>query len=307
MSWRVAKALETLRSQINAAHPGRSKASDGTIGDAAHASRNSDHNPWVKDGATGVVTALDITHDPANGVDIQRLADALVASRDDRIKYIIANGRIVSGTGQKQPAWQWRNYTGSNQHTRHIHVSVKSTKAAYDSTAPWTISGVAGGKVTPSQSVLKNGSRGPFVAELQRNLNTTGFGPLKDDGIYGAQTEAAVKAFQRKVGLKDDGWTGPRTLEAMGMAIAALRTQPKIEALEAVPEAVEQKVKEKSNWLTWLTGGGGSGLIGLGWLSGMNADAIIAGGVVLIVVILILVLLRSQIISAVRDIKSEIG
>src|SRR5690606_22761371 len=74
-----------------------------------------------------------------------------------------------------------------------------------------------------------------------------------------------------------------------------------------VPEKVEQKVKEKSNWLTWLTGGGGSGLIGLGWLSGMNADAIIAGGVVLVVVILILVLLRSQIISAVRDIKAEIG
>lgn len=74
-----------------------------------------------------------------------------------------------------------------------------------------------------------------------------------------------------------------------------------------IPETVEQKVKEKSNWLTWLTGGGGSGLIGLGWLSGMNADAIIAGGVVLVVVILILVLLRSQIISAVRDIKAEIG
>ncbi len=31
-----------------------------------------------------------------------------------------------------------------------------------------------------------------------------------------------------------------------------------------VPESVEQKVKEKSNWLTWLTGGGGLGTIGLG-------------------------------------------
>jgi muramidase (phage lysozyme) len=74
-----------------------------------------------------------------------------------------------------------------------------------------------------------------------------------------------------------------------------------------VPETVEQKVKEKSNWLTWLTGGGGLGTIGLGWLSGMQWQAIIAGGVVLIVVILVLLLLRSQIIAAVRQIKAEVA
>lgn len=74
-----------------------------------------------------------------------------------------------------------------------------------------------------------------------------------------------------------------------------------------VPEKVEQKVKEKSNWLTWLTGGGGLGTIGLGWLSGMDWQAIVAGGVVLVVVLLVLVLLRSQIIAAIREIKAEVG
>jgi lysozyme family protein len=74
-----------------------------------------------------------------------------------------------------------------------------------------------------------------------------------------------------------------------------------------VPEKVEQKVKEKSNWLTWLTGGGGLGTIGLGWLAGMNWQAILAGGAVLIVVLLVLVILRSQIIAAVREIKAEVG
>lgn len=29
--------------------------------------RDSDNNPWVKNGATGVVTAIDITHDPSKG------------------------------------------------------------------------------------------------------------------------------------------------------------------------------------------------------------------------------------------------
>lgn len=73
-----------------------------------------------------------------------------------------------------------------------------------------------------------------------------------------------------------------------------------------VPEKVEQKVREKSNWLTWLTGGGGLGTIGLGWLSGMDWQAILAGGIVLIVFLLILVLLRSQIVAAVREIKAEV-
>lgn len=74
-----------------------------------------------------------------------------------------------------------------------------------------------------------------------------------------------------------------------------------------VPESVEKKVREKSNWLTWLTGGGGVGTIGLGWLAGMNWQAIIAGGVVLVVVMLLFLLLRSQIIAAVRDIKASVG
>ena len=33
MAWRLAKSLEKLRSQVNAKHPKRSKASDGAIGD----------------------------------------------------------------------------------------------------------------------------------------------------------------------------------------------------------------------------------------------------------------------------------
>ena len=74
-----------------------------------------------------------------------------------------------------------------------------------------------------------------------------------------------------------------------------------------VPEAVEQKVKEKSNWLTWLTGGGGLGTIGLGWLAGMDWQAIIAGGVVLVVFLLLLVILRSPIVSAVREIKATVA
>lgn len=136
MAWRVAKSLLRLREQINELAPNRSKASDGTIGDAAHASRKSDHNPWVKDGSIGVVTAMDITNDIANGADAQALVDALVSSQDPRIKYIIWNRKIVNS--RIQP-WVWRNYGGTNPHTKHFHISVRPEKAAYDSTESWQI------------------------------------------------------------------------------------------------------------------------------------------------------------------------
>lgn len=53
--------------------------------------------------------------------------------------------------------------------------------------------------------ILKNGSRGSQVAELQRLLK------LKDDGIFGNDTEKAVISFQKSKGLKVDGIVGPKT------------------------------------------------------------------------------------------------
>lgn len=136
MAWRLAKSLDVLRAQINARHPDRSKISDGTIGDTAHAARTSDHNP----NAAGVVTAMDITHDPAHGVDTWKLAEVLRQNKDPRIKYVISNGRIFSS---KVSPWQWRKYTGANAHAHHIHVSVSSEATVYDNDAPWKLDGGA--------------------------------------------------------------------------------------------------------------------------------------------------------------------
>lgn len=133
MSWRVANSLETLRKQINAKWPNRSKASDGSIGDTKHSARKSDHNP----NSAGVVCARDFTHDPKNGPDARKLAEALIASRDHRIKYIISNAQICSGPGAAHPAWVWRPYTGSNAHRKHMHISVREPAALYDARSNW--------------------------------------------------------------------------------------------------------------------------------------------------------------------------
>lgn len=65
--------------------------------------------------------------------------------------------------------------------------------------------------------VLHWGSRGAKVNEVQQRLRDWGYynGPIT--GIYGAQTAEAVKAFQRRNGLKVDGVVGPTTRAAMGL------------------------------------------------------------------------------------------
>lgn len=126
MAWRVAHSLDVLLGQLNALAPNRSKVSDGSIGDAAHSSRESDHNP----DAQGIVRARDFTHDPAGGLDCHWLAAQLVASGDPRIKYVIWDRRIWQGS--------WQPYSGINPHTKHLHLSVVAGAAA-DTTTPWNL------------------------------------------------------------------------------------------------------------------------------------------------------------------------
>jgi len=59
---------------------------------------------------------------------------------------------------------------------------------------------------------------GPRVRALQQMLNAKGYGPLIDDGIFGLQTESAVRIFQEAAGLVVDGIVGPRTSDALALA-----------------------------------------------------------------------------------------
>jgi len=134
MAWRVARSLDTLLRQLNDRFPNRSRKSDGSIGDASHQSRASDHNAWF---GPGIVTARDYTHDPVNGPDIGQLSDELAASRDKRIKYIIANGMILDTRPGRRP-WQWVPYFGSNRHDQHLHLSVMDDPCC-DDPRPWNL------------------------------------------------------------------------------------------------------------------------------------------------------------------------
>ena len=112
-------AIAALR-QATAHFPKRKKASDGLLPSAAHVHQNpnSDHNSGF---------AVDVTHDPDKGIDC---TIAYIDLRNDpRVKYLIFQGRIWSREKGD------RDYTGSNPHNKHLHISIK--EECGNDTSPW--------------------------------------------------------------------------------------------------------------------------------------------------------------------------
>lgn len=58
---------------------------------------------------------------------------------------------------------------------------------------------------------LRRGDTGSDVRTLQTALTRAGYDPGAINGVFGSQTERAVKQFQRVLGLTEDGIVGPRT------------------------------------------------------------------------------------------------
>jgi hypothetical protein len=149
---RLARALETLLDQLYVAYPGGQWANSpqtGTLGNLAHQAEatSSDHNPWLDH----TVRALDVAAD-VRGVDgIQDVADApdcealfrmvndMYGRRDPRVfpdGYAIYRRRI---TDWGKPGGA-RAHDG-DPHLYHLHVSVSTNPAGFDSTAAWPLPG----------------------------------------------------------------------------------------------------------------------------------------------------------------------
>jgi hypothetical protein len=146
MSWRNCQASLVLVEEINRRWPSRDKSSDGTIGDAAHAVRTSDHNPWVVHGGIGIVRARDVDKDGIDAAWCVEHLRQLGARRDPRLYpngYVIFNRRIT-----KPDFSGWAVYTGSNPHDHHFHVSFTTSPAGFDSSAPW---GIATAPAAPAE------------------------------------------------------------------------------------------------------------------------------------------------------------
>ena len=115
-------AIAVLR-QATAIAPSRMKASDGLLPSNAHLKQSptSDHN-------TGF--AVDLTHDPKHKIDCDDIFQKL--KEDKRVKYLIFKGKIWS----KERAGEGdREYSGSNKHNKHLHISIEEDMGK--DTSPW--------------------------------------------------------------------------------------------------------------------------------------------------------------------------
>jgi hypothetical protein len=169
MVWVADKAGAQLVAQIDAIAPGRSRVSDGTIGDPAHAARVSAHNPEDSGDADAPgnpdnqVDAFDVTHDPGDGCDIGVFWEQIRASRDMRARFAIFNSRCFSNYAVSgYAAFTWRPYSGENDHSRHGHIEIDDRY--HDQVHPWQIG------PTMFLAACKVGDSGPHVAFLQYAL-----------------------------------------------------------------------------------------------------------------------------------------
>jgi peptidoglycan hydrolase-like protein with peptidoglycan-binding domain len=82
-------------------------------------------------------------------------------------------------------------------------------------------------------TTLRHGDRSQAVLMLQKNLNKNGAN-LAPDGYYGDTTEAAVRAYQVKVGLVADGIAGTKTQTSLagGDCAQLLRNSDLVAAAE---------------------------------------------------------------------------
>jgi hypothetical protein len=143
--WILIPAGHSLFAAFDELAPGRDHASDGSIGDAAHAAEVSDHNP-DETGAVPIhdadkineVHAVDIDSDlRTDGVDMETVVQFILArcraGAEKRLRYVIYARRIWEADNE----WRERAYTGSSAHLEHAHFSFSYVTALEASTVSW--------------------------------------------------------------------------------------------------------------------------------------------------------------------------
>ena len=229
-----AKCCRKALTDATSRWPRRNRASDGIMGDRAHQQRPSDHNSG---------NAYDLTHDPANGVDCHTLSRQVI--NDPRVTYVIFNHRIYN---RRRAAEGWRQYNGTNPHTKHMHVSIRAVSRDDLSPWPWSDGGAVGSATggqtetatpTTTGATLRLKSRGSDVRTLQQRLVTWGLMEQDDvDGVFGHGTLAVVKEFQRRHGLTIDGVVGPATWRLLFSSPPPPPAAPKRMVAKGVKKAV---------------------------------------------------------------------
>ena len=109
---------------------------------------------------------------------------------------------------------------GYNNETVECSVGVQHFTTRNKKWTHWAVPYGLDGEIIERKPTIKRGSQGPYVTMAQVELMNRGYsvGASGADGIFGKDTEKAVKAFQGDEGLTPDGIIGPKTWEALDKA-----------------------------------------------------------------------------------------
>ncbi|HSH80898.1 MAG TPA: peptidoglycan-binding protein [Herpetosiphonaceae bacterium] len=116
--------------------------------------------------------------------------------------------------------------------------------------------GSAGRIIVAQRPTLRRGAAGAAVSELQRRLNVwvassrSRIRPLPVTGVFGIQTDAVVRAFQRSKRLRATGIVGAATwaaLPALPVAVAPT-VQARIKDLEYLPHPLRVRAGTTVTW-----------------------------------------------------------
>lgn len=239
----LTRGLTTWRAEIDSAFPGRDRASDGWIAGGGHTVTGTGHvgdktgDAEYKDGdAKDEVRAIDVDTDlvPGSAIDwaevlVQFVVQLARAGIYVPFRYFIYKGRIW----RRANGWKTEVYTGSNQHTEHVHFSGDYTEKADEWTGSLGLRSLRGGDM-----LIRQGDTGEQVMFWQRLMNYIGYSVGDVDGDYGPKMAAAINKFRRVVGgaTADISYlSGWQAWTMLANAIGKLAREQVADALSELP------------------------------------------------------------------------
>lgn len=168
---------------------------------------------------------------------VQQQTDIQETERTERTEQSsTADSTPVSETDKQAAASNATTRAAENQITGQIRASQLQSQVPVADTAPKVPSQ---GKILVENPNVKD----PAVQDFQKEINEfrvkNGQTPIKEDGIFGKETKAAVKEFQQASGLKDDGIVGDNTRSRL-----RLENSP---SFQSVDPDVKDQIRGKMN------------------------------------------------------------
>ena len=201
-----------------------------------------------------------LTKDSAVKIKLGVAGDA-VRALQERLTALGYYSSVMDGVAKADDVAAIKAFQQKNGLTADGVAGYETQSALYSPTAVGYQGAIAGGTVDVFP-LLKRGSASPLVTKLQNRLIELGYLTGTADGNYGADTQKAIRAFQKNNGMVQDGKAGNETQARLYSANAVgVAANPAGEETPASPLARG----DKSDQVKLMQ----QRLIDLGYLSGV--------------------------------------